>query len=285
MMQINWPQHLIAELAERRCIIFIGAGVSATAQNSDGIHPKPWKDFLEASLSLVPEGMDKDFIKKLISENNYLLALQCIYDHSDNNDYTSFLRSEFSTPNYKPSSIHQDIVDIDPKIVITTNFDKIYEKACYGDGHTIINFTENNLIENLRSDQRLIVKAHGNINDTGNMIFTKRQYFEAKRNYSEFYNILNALFITNTILFIGCGLNDPDVNLILENVYKTTGSTLSHYVVTLDNVDQNIIKDWKESYNINTLKYGPNYSDLAQNVTTLKEEVSSYRAARSNSVL
>jgi len=280
MNLINWPEHLITELAERRCIIFIGSGVSATAENIAGRKPKTWGTFLEDSLTLVQEGNDKEFIKGLIREKNYLLALQCIYDHSDNNEYINFLRNEFSTPNYQPSSIHTDIAAIDAKVVITTNFDKIYEKACYGDGHSIINYTENNLIENLRSNQRLIIKAHGNINDIGNMIFTKRQYFEAKRQYSEFYNILSALFITNTILFIGCGLNDPDINLILENVYKTTGSTLSHYVVSLDDVDANIIKDWKESYNINTLKYGPDYPDLGPNIEALKDAVLSYRAAR-----
>ncbi|MGG4266191.1 SIR2 family NAD-dependent protein deacylase [Peribacillus simplex] len=280
MNVINWPEHLITELAERRCIIFVGSGVSATAKNNSGRSPKTWGVFLEESLSLINEGSNQEFIKKLIREKNYLLALQCIYDHSDNNEYVNFLRNEFSTPNYQPNSIHRDIADIDSKIVITTNFDKIYEKACYGDGHTIINYTETNLIENLRSNQRLIIKAHGNINDIGNMIFTKRQYFEAKRQYSEFYNILSALFITNTILFIGCGLSDPDINLMLENVYKTTGTTMSHYVVSLDDVNPNIMKDWKDSYNINTLKYGPDYSDLAPNIENLKDAVLSYRAAR-----
>jgi len=35
--------------------------------------------------------------------------------------------------------------------------------------------------------------------------------------------MLKALFLTNTVLFIGCGLNDPDVVLLLEDVKISAG--------------------------------------------------------------
>ncbi len=84
--------------------------------------------------------------------------------------------------------------------------------------------------------------------------------------YPEFYTILSALCITNTVLFLGCGLNDPDVSMILENVYVTTKALNPHYVVTLENIHPNIEKDWLNSYNIYTLKYGPDYNDLPDNI-------------------
>ncbi|MGO4270313.1 hypothetical protein AB4Z22_10765 [Paenibacillus sp. TAF58] len=37
---IRWPSSLIAELAERRCIIVIGSGASASSKSSVGKSPK-----------------------------------------------------------------------------------------------------------------------------------------------------------------------------------------------------------------------------------------------------
>lgn len=274
---IRWPQHLIAELATRRCVVFLGSGVSAQAKNDEGKRPSTWGQFLASAVNLVTNQSEKEYVSQLISENKYLLALQCIYEHSDRGDYIRFLREEYLEPRYKPTQIHEDLVLLDPKIVITTNFDIIYEKACHDEGHTVVNYYDTNLIENLRSDQRLIIKAHGNIRNIREMIFTKSKYFEAKKNHPEFYKILSAIFITNTILFIGCSMEDPDINLILENVYITTGDALSHYVVTIDNINQNLENDWKKSYNITTLKYGPTHDELASNIKSLVEEVLAYR--------
>ncbi|EIW19589.1 MULTISPECIES: SIR2 family NAD-dependent protein deacylase [Pelosinus] len=278
---ISWPVDLIEDLALRRCIIFLGSGVSATAQNSSQERPKAWKEFLLTASELIANKKDKVHTKRLIKEGNYLLALQCIYDSIGNNQYFTLLQSEFLTPRFEPSDVHKDIVDIDPKIAITTNFDKIYDKACFSDAHTIITYDQHEgLINNLRSDQRLVIKAHGTIDAIQNMIFTKREYFAAKKNHPHFYKVLAALFMTNTILFLGCGLNDPDIALLLEHVYITTNSYKSHYAIVFDAVHPSVEKDWMESYNVKALKYGPSYEDLIPNIRNLKDAVVAYRQRR-----
>jgi hypothetical protein len=44
---IAWPPSLVREVAARRCVFFLGAGVSASASDKDGNHPSTWKEFLE----------------------------------------------------------------------------------------------------------------------------------------------------------------------------------------------------------------------------------------------
>ncbi|CAN7767986.1 SIR2 family protein [Paenibacillus sp. LjRoot153] len=278
-MNPPWPQHLIAELAARRCVIFLGSGVSAQAVNAEGRRPSTWGQFLTGATNLVQDQNERQYIQQLIGQGKYLLALQCIFDHSDRGDYNRFLRGEYLEPRYEPTQIHEDIVMIDPKITITTNFDIIYDKACRDEGHTVIKYYDSNIIEHLRSDQRLIIKAHGTIESTQEMIFTKSKYFETKKKYAEFYNILQAIFITNTILFIGCGMEDPDINLLLETVYLTTGESLEHYVVTREGVNHNQVKDWKNSYNIKTLTYGPTHDDLVTEIRNLRTAVEAYRTS------
>ena len=280
-MRIKWPEPLIEDLAERRCIIFIGSGASATSLTSDGNRPKTWEEFIAKAKMLVSDLSCIGFIDDLLGEKNYLLALQCIFDNCNKAAYYRLLQSEYSDPHFLPSQLHKDIVAIDPKISITTNFDKIYDRACSDEGHSVIPYYDSdNLADIIRSNKRVIIKAHGTIDNTHNLVFTKREYLKAKKMYPEFYQILSALFITNTLLFLGCGMNDPDVNLILEDVYTTTKAHNPHYVVTSNQIHPYKEKYWLETYNVVTLKYGPDHDDLIENVSILKDEILSYRHSR-----
>lgn len=43
---ISWPRSLIREVAARRCVFFLGAGVSASSIDDHGVHPKHGKNSL-----------------------------------------------------------------------------------------------------------------------------------------------------------------------------------------------------------------------------------------------
>lgn len=282
-MNINWPENLVQEIAYRRCVIIIGAGISANSKNTKGESPKTWSEFLKSSIDLIDRITRKEklFIKKTIRQNNYLLALQTIYDKCDKGKYNHFLREEFKNKNYEPSDIHKLIKEIDSKIVISTNFDKIYDKLYNDHGYNISTHMETEkIICSIKSTDNILIKAHGTIDDTDNIVFTKKQYFEAKRKYPEFYRLLSSLFLTNTVLFLGYSLSDPDINLILEEVANSTNSMCPHYIVVKEGIEDEIKKDWLENYNISTLEYGPNYSDLSKNIENLRDEVISYRAVK-----
>ncbi len=61
------------------------------------------------------------------------------------------------------------------------------------------------------------------------MIFGRKDYAEARVKHSWFYEILKALILTHTFVFIGCGTDDPDIRLLLENVHFSVGSAREHY--------------------------------------------------------
>ena len=44
---MDWPDDLILELARKRCVLFLGSGISANATDIDGNHPPTWRKFLE----------------------------------------------------------------------------------------------------------------------------------------------------------------------------------------------------------------------------------------------
>lgn len=42
---INWPEALVEAIARRRCVLFLGSGISANSKNSSGKRPATWENF------------------------------------------------------------------------------------------------------------------------------------------------------------------------------------------------------------------------------------------------
>lgn len=276
-MMIEWKENLINELAHKRCVIFIGSGISVTAKNDKGQSPLTWGSFLEKACSL-SNGTSDSFIKEMIEKENYLLALQAIKETSDPGEYSNFLKENFSRPGFEPSTLHKVIKEINSKIVITTNFDNLYELNCRH-GYTVANYYDpiTKIISTIKSPENLIIKAHGSIEDTNRIIFTQKEFYNAKKDHADFYKIIKALFLTHTVIFLGYSLNDPDINLLLEIASHSNTYSNPHYVISLTGTSEEMKKHWLECYNIYTLEYGPTYNELEKNITNLKDKVLEYR--------
>ncbi|WP_218230676.1 SIR2 family protein [Paenibacillus chitinolyticus] len=283
MNKIMWPENLIEELAYRRAILFLGSGVSATAKNDEGKSPETWGTFLNNIKGLIknPAVEDLQFVENMLTQENYLLALQAIQDLSDSGAYSKYLKDKFSRGKYYPSAVHKAIKKINSKILITTNFDKIYENLCNEDIYVKYDYQKaKSIIANIKSPENIIIKAHGSIDDTNDMIFTSEQYYNAQEKHPEFYFLLQALFVTNTVLFLGYGLNDPDINLVLQSFPNTSNSSSPHYIVIKEGTSKHVIKHWEKTYNVKCLEYGPHYDNFEENIEELKDLVASLRNER-----
>lgn len=281
-----WDDALIDELAARRCIIFMGSGVSAACKNQDQTKSPPtWESLLRKLNNNLPDGEDKDFALSKIEKKEYLDAAEIICDKINTANFARILRSEFSAPRYSPSEIHKSILAIDPKIVVTTNYDDIYDNYCRtGDaaaGYNTCTYYDSHLINDLRSPIRTIIKAHGCISNPAKVVLTKHHFFKAKQEAPNFFKILDALFLTNTLLFIGYSLSDPDIQLLLENNNITAPGSNNHYVVIRENTLHNSLKKSAEkSYNVRFIEYkGDDHSELISGMEILKDAVLQRRAS------
>lgn len=279
-----WPDALVGEVARRRCVLFLGAGVSASATDAEGCHPKTWSEFLRDAAALVADKTKVKAISGLIDDRRYLLALEAIAAESDTADYQYFLTREFNNPGFNASDLHKTILEIDSRIVITTNFDKIYERLCLShgnEGYKVLPYYSNSLGDEIRSDTRIIIKAHGTIDDVQKMVFTKAEYHAAKRAHGGFYEMLRAIFLTHTVIFIGCSLDDPDLLLTLEDVRITASGTKPHYVLVREGKSTSWeYRDWHASYNIRALEYGPDHTDLTLALQDLRTRVADIRSTQ-----
>ncbi len=285
---ISWPDSLVHCIADRRCVLFLGAGLSATATPKD---PKStskipdWDTFLQAAnKSLINDATLQRDIDELLAQKNNLLALQAIYDHADSADYNKFLSDRFNNQLFKQSAIHETIYNLDSRIVITTNFDKIYDTYCQStdreDGYKIITYYNEDLCDAVRSGTYVIIKAHGTIDEPSKMIFTQRQYTSARYTQSHFYNTLKALFTVYTVVFIGCSLSDPDMLLLLEEVKHTGQKDAGHYMFACGVQKEIQVKHIERNFGVKQINYGSTHADLEGALNDLFDRVDAIRSSR-----
>jgi hypothetical protein len=284
---VNWPDSLVTELAERRCVVFLGAGASAGCVGADGVtRPKDWEGLLKDAADTARLGPDdRAGFDTLLNEKSYLDAAQVVMDKLDAAQRTQFFRRTYLTPRFQPSALHRAVAEIDPKIVVTTNYDTLYENYCQqGDavnGYNVCLYYNTHAINDIRSDIRCIIKAHGSVTDPSNLVLTRASYFEARREHPEFYSVLDALFLVNTILFIGAGLNDPDIQLVLENASISAPSAHPHYALVSGGRHASLVSVIKRTYNIQLLEYEPGrHEQAATAVEELRDRVLERRMER-----
>ena len=280
---MTWPLALVAELAARRCITFIGAGASAGCIAADGRSQPPlWRLFLMQLKNAMPVGIDFTTIDDLIAKDRFLDAAEVILGKLTPADLTRIVREQFVQPKFSHSRIHEAVLAIDPKIVVTTNYDDIYDSYCRTgmakDGYNVCRYYEDHLVNDLRSPVRLIIKAHGCVSDPSKIVLTRSQYFRERQRYGAFYSVLDALFITNTLLFIGYSLSDPDIQLLLENATIAARSSHTHYALVEDDLQPDIEQAAASAYNLYFIKYPKGRHDKAEELLLeLADQVTQFR--------
>ena len=277
---VSWPEHLIEEIAFNRVILFLGSGVSSTSINSKGESMIGWPDFIDLGIDKMPKAKaeKRKYAKELLSKENYLLALETVRKHISNADFMGLIKREFDSADRSHSKAHEIIKKLDMKTIVTTNFDKLYDNYCSDHGHTIINYDETEkLASNLKQEKNIIIKAHGTIDNLDKIIFTQNDYFKSKRENPFFYKILESLFLTKTVLFLGYSLNDPDINLLLDTAANTATSVANHFVLIPEELNEELEEHWQDNYNVSSIRYGGGHHMFIPNLERLFDVVMAKR--------
>lgn len=279
---IAWPDALIDSIARRRCVIVIGSGVSKNSQNETGKRPAAWEEFLRACLGQLN---DTEIIEDLLNRKDYLSACEIIKDRLGLDNFVDRVQEEYQRAGYKPAKIHEHIYNLDASIVASPNFDTIYDTyAGTVSAGTIMvkTHTDGEIANYLHGGRtRLLLKTHGSANDPHNIIFTRRDYAAARTKHTLFYEILKALALTHTFLFLGCGTEDPDIRMLFEDIQFAHGRMPHHYMtLPAGEVHRDLVRICSETMRIKFLEYSPDngHSELTESLEELASKVEDYRS-------
>lgn len=280
---IDWPEDLVRDIAARRSVLFLGAGVSRNAMNVHGVHPREWIDLLRHFASLVNESNQQSEILQCIADADLLTACELARKYLSQSAFKSELLKEFVGNAYRPAKIHDDLSAVDSRIVMTTNFDKLYEnRANQLQDNTVIvkHYYDKDVADVFRRQERVVLKVHGTIDLVDNMIFTRSQYALARRDYAHFYQVLRGLFVSHTFIFLGASMRDPDMQLLLEDhAYRFEGSRPHYIVMPESSARAGIMRVLEETMNLKALLYNPvdHHKMLADSIADLAQKVEAAR--------
>ncbi|RRD57656.1 SIR2 family protein [Comamonadaceae bacterium OH2545_COT-014] len=197
--------------------------------------------------------------------------------------FLEMVQKEFQLKGYKPALIHEHLYNLDCSITISPNFDNIYDDycRCASSGSFVIkDHTSADIISYLnKSDVRLLIRNHGSANDPDKIIFTAEDYSKARTKYSLFYDVVRSLALTHTFLFIGCGVEDPDLRMLFEDIKFAYGRTPLHYMTTpRGETAPEVLQELGSFMQLRYMEYSPDKSheeltqSLGELVTLVDEE-------------
>lgn len=281
---IPWPSDLVEDIARRKSVLFLGAGVSKNASNDQNERPKDWGEFLASANSELQNSPECTVIESCIKEKDYLTACDLIRKHLRPDAFKSVVLREFSDKRFQPAPIHTDLCRIDSRFVLTTNFDKLYEtQANVIQKNSVIvkNYYDDDVADILRRRQRSVLKVHGTIDEVQKTIFTRSDYARARTKHAHFYRILESLFMTHTFVFLGASMRDPDIQMLLEDYAHRFGGTRPHFMIMPQGSSSTgILRIMEDSMNLRALEYSPsnNHAELGQSIADLLTRVEDQRA-------
>jgi hypothetical protein len=195
-------------------------------------------------------------------------------------DYEQALESIFRDPALEPTSRHELIVALPFAGIVTTNYDKLLESAYARQRSLPPTYTFEDAADAaaaLSHGRFFVLKAHGDIDRKRSVVLTQRDYRDLTHRQPGYRAVLNAMFITKTVFFVGCSMADPDINLILETVTESLrGKGPPHYALVPEREAQSAEAEyWRDFYGIRLIQYDATkgHPEVDEFLETLRQAV------------
>lgn len=277
-MSVSLPKELIEAIRNKRCGLYIGAGVS------EGAGLPGWPKLLEQLIELakdranLSEERAEEFRKLAPNPTRYLMLAQELKDIMPA-EMPEHIKKVFDDKTIQPTPTHEAILDIDHKFIITTNYDTLIEKAYVrktGDFPTVLSYTQASTINyNIVAGEPFILKAHGDARGAPqDIVITEKDYRNIIYNQRGYQSVLQLMFSFYNVLFIGTSLNDPELNLLLGFIHNIFhGGSPNHYaLISRDKLTNIEVDRWRKDFKVNIIGYDPKdgHAELLHIVQQLK---------------
>ncbi len=274
---------LVKDIARQKVALFLGSGVSSSAVTAAGGRIKSWDDFLKYLCGKVNEPL-KTQVLGLIEKKDYLLSCEILQGELSD-AWDDLINAEFGQI-AEPSELHRAIIDLDQRIIVTTNFDKLVEACWFSkigkDLHypKIITKIDSNVFNIFRDTEgRYLIKLHGSVDDTNSLIFSKSEYITRAFGNSNYSTFFENLLLNFTVLFVGFSMDDPAIASLMEMYAFKYSKSRPHYMLSGSITEDNIIEINKRLRKLQIIRYDAS-GDHAQLPRIIGELASEGRKTR-----
>ncbi len=205
----------VESLEDRSASAFIGAGLSYDASGLD------WNGLVAPYIQQLEENTDDPILglQYFVTQKNI-----------DKNELKKEIAQKFS--NLKYDYRHIILSKLPIRNYWTTNFDVLIEDALTDihESRDIMNSNDSFISAAERRDN-IVYKLHGDINSPESIIILKDDYKAYNKTHNHFVTALKNEFATNSMLFLGYALGDPDIKNILTELNLDSATKVTHYIV------------------------------------------------------
>jgi hypothetical protein len=214
------PGLLVRHIQQKRCVVFVGAGLSA------GAGLPTWGRLLlngiQELVGALPEGeLHQTELEQLVKQGK-LLEVADFCKEKLGSAYHQFLSEQVRGDQVqKLPTTHDVLMRLPFSAWVTTNYDKLLERAYSqvkggGSPKTLTHKDTEALGRLLFDGGPFILKAHGDIDRPETVVLTSRDYSDIIHANPAFNEIFSGLLLTKALLFVGYSLSDPDFRLLMD---------------------------------------------------------------------
>lgn len=181
--------------------VMVGAGFSRCAASTGDISCKLplWSDFARLLAKETGAGSNSDPLR-LAEEYSAYFGKQSLHD---------LIKKEVNDVAWTPGELHTSLLELPWSEVLTTNWDTLLERASVGIHQPVYSVvSKQSDLASARSPR--IVKLHGTINVTEELIFTQEDYRGYPGRHAAFVNFSRQVFIENELCLLGFSGDDPN---------------------------------------------------------------------------
>jgi hypothetical protein len=225
-------------------ILFAGSGLSGQATTDDGRHPPGWRGLLTgmvewcAQRRLIDAAYDRD-IRALVQNNFLVEAGQEIHEIFDDPTQLQQCIGEVLLCNEaRVREAHNLVASMPFRAYLTTNYDEFIEDEYrVQKGVRLDKFYEDTvggIMEAYRNRNPFIVKLHGDISVPASIVLGNRSYERFLYSRGTYHDCMSFIFGVASVLFIGFGGADPNVEGIITRIARADGGRKRHWMLVAE---------------------------------------------------
>lgn len=217
--EVEKYQILISALKQRNCVLFVGAGLSVGA----GI--PTWAKLMQDMITDLKAKHDTEALENWFQKGEYQKIAGYYKNVVTDDEYYNFLKREFQV-DATPTINHKLIAKLPIACILTTNYDKLIERA-FENRVPMRKYNSPDIGQINIREEFYILKCHGDIDDYTTIILAEEDYNNLIHKHLAYKEFLKALLQFKTFLFIGYSLNDLDFKLIRNHLKYAFGNRIA----------------------------------------------------------